>query len=1309
MNIKDIIKQGIEVIRETLTPEKIQEYGLSYLEVKELIEKSERIEEFLTPEIIKACKMPSSMVRDLIIKINNIEKYLTPEIVEYGMYESHITELIIKSGKIEEYLNQPELLSKMGLTKGYISNLIKERIKDLPEEEQGKYYFEGQDRYTTLNMSNVIKAMGQEEIESLLEDEERIEKYKLEHSDIINLICNTEDPEKYMKKEKREKLKITNRDIVNITIYKKMYSQILTPEKIQEYGLSYLEVAELIEKSGRIEEFLTPEIMKACKMPSSMVRDLIIKTNNIEKYLTPKIVEYGVDGYYIIDLIIKSGKIEEYLSQPELLSEMGLKKWHISKLIKERIKDLPEEEQGKYYFEGQNNMSDLNMSNVIKAMGQGKIIECLNPEILLKFGIANNADITNLIKASGQLEEFLFEGQDINDARLSFTMANVIMHLGREEIYKYITPENLYKFNIKDSKNITNLIKSTGDLESFLFEGEEINANYNFTMANIIKGLNLCPLLDKDQITILCEFDDIEIMNIIFSLEASKQKDGIYILKELSKSNSAELRKIKNEVAMQILEKEPEEYEETLRMIEEIYLTTNVPNAAKRFMVFRELHPNFFGENLGRKKDVSYGNIPSLKEKTGQERSHIIFSDLLICAIESNNRNLRDYLNIIERGNFLYEKIINGEGKIEELNESDIEILSKYRDILNTLYNESSWGRRENEKRKNTGDLEADLRELDILFEKSNPHLSHMNLADRVIKTFGYWAGINSLAQAKQIMLDAKDRAQKRNEKVGEYVELKEGDFVKGILNTRYFASMLQNGIVAKDYLGANADHDATPLDTDVEKVLAQKESFNETLNGLTTAKSFTNSSVDGKNLGTILIVFDSEDFIETRDGKGNTSQENIGRLKENRDKKEVFCNGGSAYGIRTGIGSTNIKFIIVDRYVDKLGLEIALNGFYIPIVDKTGKVIFTKEMYNEIRDKMQGLSYYDESSFELDDTARNFGTEQIAKLVDKNLEDSEIRRNKVLKLINNAIEKCGYKMSTKRVLDLVPGLIEIIDTGSTGRGTNEPGDGDFDFMVRLDKLLADKPEKFKQALRDEIGKLGIRERTEIGTGDFRYKGVKVEDLTKEVDIDLSFSERTDEIEYSTDESIKDRLNTIKKKDINEYKIVVANILLAKKMLKKAGAYKKKDGPSPEKGQIDTRGGLGAVGIENWILQNGGSFYKASKNFLDIAKTCNTLAEFQTRYAIWDFGENHLSTRKNIYPHDNFVFNLNENGFRIMKETLSKYIETIDRENLESNKKSLSDLVAEDTGILSDTPYMEAVHAILDKERIILSESQINI
>ena len=1302
MNINDIINQGINAIREVLTPEKIQEYGLNYLQVKELIEKSGDIEKYLKPEIVKACKMVYSSVIDLIGKTGNIEKYLTPEIKEYGLDGHDVQRLIIMTKDISKYLNNPELLEEMGLKSGNISILIEE----LPEEEQSKYFFEGQDIKSSLNMSNVIKAKGQEEIESLLNDSKGIERYKLQHQDILNLICEFEDVEKHFTEEKRKRLGITANDIKNIVIIKGLFEKILTPEKIQEYGLNVFQVKELIEKSGDIEKYLKPEIVKACKMVYSLVIDLIGKTGNIEKYLTPEIKEYGLDGDDVKRLIIMTKDISKYLNNPELLEEMGLKSGNISELIKEIVKELPEEEQSKYFFDGQNIKSSLNMSNVIKAMGTEKIIEYLKPELLLKFNIANDTDITNLIKETGKAEEFLFEGQDINDEKLKFTMANVIRHLGKDEILKYITPENLYRFNIKDNKNIANLINATGNVKMFLFDGEELTPNYEFTMANIIKGQNLCPILDKEQINTLCEFDDIEIMSIIFSLEPSKQKDGIHILKELGKSNSAELRRIKNEVAMQILEKAPEEYNDTLKRIEDIYLTSNVPNAAKRFMVFRELHPNYLGED-SRKKDASIGNIPSLKEASGQERSHIIFSDLLRCALESNSRNLRDYLNVIERGNILYEKIINEKVKIENFNKADTEILYKYRDILNTLYNESSYGRRAKEKRKIKDDIEADLKELDILFEQSNPYLKNMNLADRIVKTFGYWAGVNSLAQAKQMMADAKSKAEERSKKFGEYVELKEGDFVKGIADTKYFASMLQNGIVAKDYLGGNANHDATPLDADVQKVLEKKETFGETLSQLTTAKGFTNSSVDGKNLGTIMLVFDGEEFIETRDEHGKVISENIEELKENRDKKEVFSNGGSAYGIRTGIGSTNIKYIIADRYIDKLGLEIVLNGVYIPIVDKTGKVIFTKEMYNEINDKMQGLSYYNESDFLLDETARNSGTEKIALLVDRNLKDSESRRNKVLEIINNAIEKCGYKMSKNRRLDLVPGLIEMIDTGSTGRGTNEPGDGDFDFMVRLDKLLADKPEKFKQALREELGRLGIREKTETGTGDFRYKGVKFEGLEKELDVDLSFTERTNEIEYSTDESIKDRLNTIREQDINAYKIVIANILLAKKLLKKAGAYKKKDGPAPERGNADTRGGLGAVGIENWILQNGGSFYKASKTFLKFAQNSTTLSEFQQQYAIWDFGENHISTRKNIYPHDNFVYNLNENGFKIMKEALAKYIEAINKENSKGKKKSLSDLVAEDTEILEDTPYMQAVYAILDKEKLFLEESRI--
>ena len=585
-----------------------------------------------------------------------------------------------------------------------------------------------------------------------------------------------------------------------------------------------------------------------------------------------------------------------------------------------------------------------------------------------------------------------------------------------------------------------------------------------------------------------------------------------------------------------------------------------------------------------------------------------------------------------------------------------------------------------------------DLVELDSLFDNDTIKL---NLPDRIIRTFGYYVGIKSFEQAKKMMKEAKENAHEKNIKTAKSgkVELKKGDFVKGIQDTQYFPYMLQRGILAKDYLGGNATHDFTPLDTDVEKVIETKGTFRETLNTLITAKSFTNEEVDGKKFGKIMLVFSGDDFIETRDEKCSINQDNIELVKNDLSRKEVFNNYGSDYGIRTGIGSTKIKYIIADRYIDKLGLEIAINGFYIPIVDKDGNVIYTKEMYDEFRSKMQGLSYYDENVFTLDESAKNLGTTQIKDLIDKNEQNSRNKRDKILEALEEAVKNVGYKLSEERRLDLTPGIIEFIDTGSTGRGTNEPGDGDFDFMVRLDKILRDSSELFKNALREVLAKVkNPSETTETNAGDFRYKGVVIEGINQEIDVDLSFTERTDEIEYSTDECIKDRLSTIRSKSEEDYKYVIANILLAKKFLKQAGTYKRANAEVPKEGEVDTRGGLGGVGIENWILQNNGSFIKAAESFIKTANKYDNLEDFKLNYAIWDFGENHMSAYKDIYAHDNFVYNMNQSGYEKMKVALNKYIEFI---RTEQEKVSISSLV--DTSVISDTPFMQAVKAIMNK------------
>ena len=731
------------------------------------------------------------------------------------------------------------------------------------------------------------------------------------------------------------------------------------------------------------------------------------------------------------ELIKATGNIEEYL-EPQKLAEYGLQ--YNTDAILELIKVT------------------------------GKLEEYLTPERLNEFGLQYDTDaIRKLIMATNNPERYLFKWQDINDSNLQLNMSNIIK--GATRIEEYLTPEKLAEFGLQSNDYvITELIKTTKNPERYLFEGQDINdPNLQLEMANVVKGI-LAQSLTKEDIETVLKFNN-ETINALSNVDESKQKDAIKILDRLSRSNSAELRRIKESMALQILEKKPETYEKTLNSIENIYLTSNIPDVGKLYLVFKELHPNLLGEAT-KMQDASVGNIPSLKEATIGERKSMIFTRLLMSTVESNSRNLRDYIETIEQGNEIFKKIRNGEDKAQNLAKNERETITKYNEILNFVYNQSN----KEEKRENTGDIEKDINELAKLFRMD---VIEREMPDRLVRLFAHRAEIRSLAQAKEIMEKSREKADERNTEFAkkESINMEDGDFVKGIENTEYFPSMLQRGILAKDFLGGNATSDATPLDTDVEKVTKVGGTLNETLKSLKVANDFTSSDIDGKKFGKIMLVFSKDNFIETRNQNDEVSMENIELLKQDKDKKEVCHNFDTAYGISMGIGSENIKCIIADKYVDKLGLEIALNGFYIPIVDNDGKVVYTKEMYNNFREKMQGLSHYGEKHFELDETAKKPEMSGIIELVDRSMQDARNKQEKILKTLEEAVNKNGYKLSDEIRTDLKPGIVEFIDTGSTGRGTNMPGDGDFDYMVRMDKVLSENSTEFKNSLREALRK----------------------------------------------------------------------------------------------------------------------------------------------------------------------------------------------------------------------------------------------
>ena len=1138
------------------------------------------------------------------------------------------------------------------------------------------------DEINRLLNSNELKNSPLEKVRgSLIGASGNIEKYLapeyikavgLSDYSVVNLIEKSGNIEKYLAPEYVKAVDMPKWALADLIEKSGNIEKYLAPEYINAVGMDEGHLVQLIEKSGNIEKYLAPEYINAVGMDEGHLVQLIEKSGNIEKYLAPEYINaVGMDEGHLVQLIEKSGNIEKYLA-PEYINAVGMDEGHLVQLI-EKSGNI-EKYLAPEYVKAVD-MPKWALADLIEK--SGNIEKYLAPEYINAVGM-DEGHLVQLIEKSGNIEKYLAP-EYINAVGMDEGhLVQLIEKSGNIE--KYLAPEYIKAVGLSDY-SVVNLMEKSGNIEKFL--APESVKTHKLTGKSIlfilgVKVLDknvpeLDNMIDNDQYTSETAFNLIKICNLI------------------RQSNSGKLNRIASNVLMNILTKPVDGQLDMAKKILKIYETNDIPEFAKDFMVFATLNSAFL------EGTESKGNIPSLNRATPTQRKNIIFSDLLRISIESNNRNLREYLNNIEQGDKLFEMFKAGNLQIDStLPEESRVILKKYCNMLNTMYNQTSRGRRLDNARINSGNLAQDLTELNDLF--TNEENIHIPLRDRIVRTFGYWAGIRSFEQAKKMMEENTKEADRRNRETAKKRDfsIRKGDFAKGILRSEYFPTMLQNGIVAKDYLGQSADSDATPLDTDVESVEIDEEMF--------TASSFTNQDEDGRKLGKIILIIKKDErYVKTRTNN-KVDEEAINTVINNKQNIEYFdnlneSNFPNAYGIRTGIASTNINFIVADKYVDKLGLEIAMNGFYIPVVDSDKNLLYTPEMYDNIRSKMQGLSHYGLTEFQLDPSAWNIGISQIAHVIEQSKEDANNKRKLILQTLKSAVETYGLNMSEKMTEDILQGTVEIIDTGSTGRGTNLPGDGDFDFMVRLDNNILTEPERFKQLITDAVCSLDKpNESVNTFKGDFRFKGVSIAGIKEKVDLDLSFTPRTDEIEYTTEECINDRLETIKRSNPEEYKCVVANIILAKTVLKSAGAYKRKNAPAPINGEKDTRGGLGAVGIENWVLQNGGSFEKAARGFLEVSKQCEGLSEFRQRYAIWDFGENYMAGDN--YPHDNFVDNMDDNGYSVMVNALEDYIKTIENERkIETQKKGIGDLVQEDMSALNDTPYMMAVAKILESAR----------
>lgn len=787
------------------------------------------------------------------------------------------------------------------------------------------------------------------------------------------------------------------------------------------------------------------------------------------------------------------------------------------------------------------------------------------------------------------------------------------------------------------------------------------------------------------------------------TFQIGELEDIVNVLKRLEYSNSSELRSFSYSFAEKLLNLE--DPMTSLEKIENIFIQNNLPFFAKMFLSFQHVYPDFKkiegGVNRFDFSDTSR-IAPQLKDQSlpnigyhltpVEKRFQIVYNDLLRITYRSGSLDLMEYLNQLETGNDLFINYMNNGFKQDNFSEEDKQTFDVFMSHLETMY--------ENLSKEDIHNLPLEEKSK-ILYKTFEP-TSRYDFKDRIVRTFCYSAGITTFNQLKELAISSKKEADERGRKYAEELsnkpfEFEEGDFLRGMGDFQSIGGSLSIGNVCKEQLITINDTsmtDVTPLDIDITRVNDKPLDIYHTVSGTPTSFSFGNVYQ--------IIKKDNPNFVITRDKDGNLTNEPYNPLKAElfgTHIKETGASYETHWGARTAVAMTDIDYILYKQKgmidaskpydengnvnylsskddemdLDIIKYEIAKNGFYLPVIDFSGKLIYSVEEYENIRNMMQGLSHYGVSEYKLSEHLNLQecpisseltlpSSEWLSSQLEESNQETIIKREKIKQVLKPVFDEFNLSIKEEIDGDLTPGSVEFIDTGSTGRGTNKPHDGDFDFLLRLDNdLLLDsnKKNKFMARLCEVIEKYHPEKSITIDKGDYRYKKIKLDDETT-IDLDLSFVGKTNKVTYSSDMCVKDRLASIKKRYPEQYDLVVANIIQAKIFLKSQGVYK------PYKSDA-TQGGLGGIGIENWVLQHGGSFLDATTSFVQ-ASEGKDFAQFKKDYQIWDFGANHFADRKSsnsdelyqkidAYPYDNFVAkNMSEAGYNKMRQALKQYL-----------------------------------------------------
>ncbi|MBQ9319111.1 MAG: hypothetical protein IJR82_05720 [Bacilli bacterium] len=857
---------------------------------------------------------------------------------------------------------------------------------------------------------------------------------------------------------------------------------------------------------------------------------------------------------------------------------------------------------------------------------------------------------------------------------------------------------SLYKGIFVNELNYKQYFDKSGpkqELYDFLF-------NIN-SLATFYDLINAYPNEEIDEIKIYAakrfsKLENEKVLKLCFEyfndnykiMDENKVEELLKMVKKIEYSNALEIHEFAPQILSAVLDSD-NPYDK-LNQIENVFLRDNIPMFAKMFICFKILYPNFqkydrdnrpifdFNENSrlsptllkadpDNPRMVLYSKL--VKGDKTKIRFQLVFNDLLRCAINSNNLSLINYLNNLKIGNEYLIKFMNEDYNEHIFTEEELNVLKKFIDNLVSIY--------ENMTNNSLKDMNLS-NQCEFIIKYFNPNEKY-SLLDRIVRSFGYFAGIDSFEQILKMIEDKKNKVDMENIEYGRYLdqhpfELEDNDLLRCIGNYSVLGSSLENGNFCKELLGTfigKSDTDTTPLDVDF--TLIEKKD---------TLYSCIDKTPTGWGFGNLFVVL-KRDVNITRDRYGN-----ILPTKYDPMKLEVFGthteSGGyeTHWGGQSGMDFSDVKALIYKKmaqidpnkpynddgsvnYINTpelddlpiIKFELVKKGIRVPIVDLSKRKIFDENEFDDLRKKMMGLSYYGCSQYMIDKDSLMF--DGIEELVQQMINDQErvmeLRASIVNKIKNIILDpKYGLginQVDTKFNGNLENGICELIETGSTSRFSNVPNDADFDFMLKVDRNIISNKDTVKKII--DIFKQEFKPEHMIPTVPNRFRGEKIEINGVLTDIDISEDQRIDI--YSSEKALEDRYNSIKMQYPEYYLYALANVVKAKQFLKDNHIYKAVDG------------GMGGIGVENWILQNGSSFQIAALDFLshayNIDGSLKSFDNFKRSYYVFDYGCNHEPRKKYpgvYYPYDNYIAdNLKEPVYYKMVSALKNYLASINQ------------------------------------------------